>query len=224
MIDDEKQSFIDTYRDYMEQQRDKDFQNLDVARKNDFTNIMSGANKLGMMYSNFPERAKYQYDTSTYDPGRIKIQQTYQTGLDALQSNLVKYVNQLAEINESTNELNQASKVPLGATAINDLGDYRYEDIHGVTQYRDANNDNIRFGHAAQNAGYSNDDDILLYAKNTLTPDEYSRLKKIWDAQKENGNASLQYNWGDNWQLPAYEWLSPEDNDFLGSLGLSFGF
>ena len=66
MIDDEKQSFIDAYRDALGVQRDLAIQNLDNNRRNAYQAIMSGANKAGMMYSNFPERAKYQYDTSTY--------------------------------------------------------------------------------------------------------------------------------------------------------------
>jgi hypothetical protein len=111
MIDDEKQGFIDLYRDYMDSQRDTAFQDIENARRNQFQGIMSGANKLGMMYSNFPERSMYQYDTSTYKPALIKAQQTYQTGLDSLRSNLASYINQLAEINEATNDLNESAKV-----------------------------------------------------------------------------------------------------------------
>lgn len=108
MINDQVDPFINAYRDSLEQQRDLNTQQLDAQRRNDFTSIMSGANKAGMMYSNFPAREKMKYDQQTYLPNRIKLQQSYQTGLQKLRENTIKMANQLGTINKAIEELNQA--------------------------------------------------------------------------------------------------------------------
>ena len=109
MINDNVDPFIRKYRDDLEHQRDLDFQNLDNTRRNDFANIMGAANTAGMMYSNFPQRAKKQYDTATYEPNQMKIQNTYQTGLDKLRSNVVNLSNQLKNINDAIADLNKTN-------------------------------------------------------------------------------------------------------------------
>ena len=106
MINEQLDPFIIAYRDSLQQQRDLDNQQLEAQRRNDFTSIMSGANKVGMMYSNFPAREKIKYDTQTYQPNLIKVQQSYQTGLDKLRANTVKMANQLNSINRAIEELN----------------------------------------------------------------------------------------------------------------------
>ena len=106
MIDQELDPFITAYRDSLERQRDLSLQNLANQRKLDQTAIMTGANKAGMMYSNFPQRSKIQYDTQTYLPGQIKIQQGYQTGLQKLRENIINTSNQLKSINEAIADLN----------------------------------------------------------------------------------------------------------------------
>lgn len=109
MINDKVDPFISKYRDDLEHQRDLAFQNLDNTRRNDFANIMSAANTAGMMYSNFPERSKIQYDTASYMPNQAKIQSTYQTGLDKLRSNAINLSNQLKSINEAIADLNKTN-------------------------------------------------------------------------------------------------------------------
>lgn len=106
MINEQLDPFIIAYRDSLQQQRDLANQQLEAQRRNDFTSIMSGANKVGMMYSNFPAREKIKYDTQTYQPNLIKVQQSYQTGLDKLRANTVKMANQLNSINKAIEELN----------------------------------------------------------------------------------------------------------------------
>lgn len=108
MINDTIDPFINAYRESIDRQRDLAMQNLDNQRRNDFTSIMGGANKAGMLYSNFPQRDKIKYDTQTYTPNQVKIQQTYQTGLDKLRKNIVDTSNQLKNINEAIAELNAA--------------------------------------------------------------------------------------------------------------------
>ena len=142
-MNDELNSFIANYRNELDRQRDLGMQNLDNNRRNQFQNLMGSANSAGMMYSNFPERAKMQYDTSTYLPSKIKLQQSYQTGLDKLRSNTTNYINQLASINEAISDLNETNtraSLPKSAVALNEAGDYYYKDLGGGSQFRNASN------------------------------------------------------------------------------------
>ncbi len=98
--------FYQNYRDSLDRQYQTAVQSLDQQRKNNQAAIMGGANKAGMLYSNFPARAKIRYDQETYQPAQIKLQSSYQTGLDALRNNMLKYQNSIAEIQESIANLN----------------------------------------------------------------------------------------------------------------------
>ena len=102
----EIKDFYQNYRDSLDRQDQTAVQLLDQQRKNAQTAIMSGANKAGMLYSNFPARSKIQYDQQSYQPARIKIQNSYQTGLDQLRKNILKYQNSIAEIQDSIAHLN----------------------------------------------------------------------------------------------------------------------
>jgi hypothetical protein len=106
MINQEVDPFINAYRDTIDRQKDLALQNLDAQRRNDFQTIMGNANTAGMMYSNFPQRSKIQYDTQTYLPNQVKIQNTYQTGLQKLRQNIINTSNQLKTINDAIAELN----------------------------------------------------------------------------------------------------------------------
>lgn len=108
MIDSTVDPFINAYRDSLERQRDMSMQSLDATRHNDFASLMAGANKAGMLYSNFPQRDKIKYDTQSYMPAQVKIQQGYQTGLQKLRENTINMANQLKTINEAIAELNAA--------------------------------------------------------------------------------------------------------------------
>ena len=215
--------FIDAYRDALGRQRDLGMQALDASRRNAYQNIMASANTGGMMYSNFPARAKMQYDTSTYMPGRAKIQNTYQTGLDSIRNNVVKALNTAAEYQEAANATNAAND-PLKNFRINDADDYAYwNNRTGTTQFRNANKENIRFGTAAKRAGYNSPEDILDYAAATLQgEDEINKLNNIWGRAQQAGMTGFAYNVGDTFQKNNYDFLSEAENDFLDSLGLSF--
>lgn len=102
-------SFYQNYRDSLDRQYQTATQALDQQRKNAQTSIMSGANKVGMLYSNFPTRSKMQYDQNTYQPALIKLNSTYRTGLDTLRNNILKYQNSIAEIQDSISHLNSMS-------------------------------------------------------------------------------------------------------------------
>ena len=108
MINDTIDPFILNYRDSLERQNELAKQNLYNQRRLDQTAITSGANDAGMMYSNFPERSKIQYDTNTFTPALVKQQQSYQTGLQKLRENTLNLANQLKSVNEAIAELNEA--------------------------------------------------------------------------------------------------------------------
>lgn len=99
-------NFYQNYRDSLDRQYQSAMQSLDQQRKNAQTSIMGGANKAGMLYSNFPAMQKIKYDVGTYQPAQIKLQTGYQSGLDTLRNNILKYQNSIAEIQDSIAHLN----------------------------------------------------------------------------------------------------------------------
>lgn len=220
MIDEETQSFIDKYRDALGVQRDLSLQNVENSRRNAYQSIMGNANAAGMMYSNFPERSKIQYDTNVYMPNKVKVQTTYQTGLDKLRNNVVDTLYSIADLRDAAAALKGSGKSAKESAKINDAGDYSYL-LNGGTQYRNNNGENIRFGTAAKRAGYSSVGDILDYAQATLRgKDEAGRLNEIWEKAKELGYTGFDYNVGDDYQDYTYNFLDDSQTAFLNSLGL----
>lgn len=108
--DDQIKDFYQNYRESLSNQYNTTLQSLAQQRKNAQSSIMSGANKAGMLYSNFPQRSKIQYDTNTYMPEQIKARNTYQTGLDNLRNNTLKYFNTITDIQEAIKSLNESYK------------------------------------------------------------------------------------------------------------------
>lgn len=102
----EIKKFYQNYRDSLDRQYQSSLQSIEQQRKNAQASIMSGANKAGMLYSNFPARSKIQYDQESYQPAVVKLNTSYQTGLDALRNNILKYQNSIAEIQDSIAHLN----------------------------------------------------------------------------------------------------------------------
>ena len=104
--EDQVKDFYQKYRESLGRQYESALQTLDQQRRNAQTSIMSGANKAGMMYSYFPERSKIQYDMGTYMPTQVKLQSTYQTGLDTLRKNILNYQNSIKDIQDAIKTLN----------------------------------------------------------------------------------------------------------------------
>lgn len=98
--------FYKNYRDSLDRQNQSALQTLEQQRTNAQAQIMSGANKAGMMYSNFPTREKIKYDQNTYQPARIKQQTSYRTGMDQLRNNMLKYANSVADLQDAIAHLN----------------------------------------------------------------------------------------------------------------------
>lgn len=104
--EDEIRDFYEKYRESFDKQYQTGEQALAQQRKNAQTSIMGAANKVGMLYSNFPARSKIMYDQENYQPAKIKLYNTYQTGLDTLRNNILKYQNSIADIQDSIAHLN----------------------------------------------------------------------------------------------------------------------
>lgn len=122
--EDQLKDFYQNYRESLSRQKESALQNLNQQRNNAYAQIMSGANKAGMMYSNFPTRSKIQYDMSTYTPAQNKISTTYQTGLDSLRNNVVKYQNSIKDIQDAISHLNslKGTSGSSGSSEYNPLG------------------------------------------------------------------------------------------------------
>lgn len=104
--EDEINSFYNNYRESLSRQKEAATRQLEQQRENDYATIMSGANKAGMMYSNFPARDKIKYEQSTFQPNLVKLNTAYQTGLQTLRSNIANYKNSIADIQDAINHLN----------------------------------------------------------------------------------------------------------------------
>lgn len=105
--DNDINQFIRNYRDSLKAQYDAGVNAINAQRQNDFTTLMSNANRAGMMYSNFPQRDKIKYDTQTFYPTAIKTYQSYQSALDKLRQNALNLYNQNKSIQEAIDELNE---------------------------------------------------------------------------------------------------------------------
>lgn len=99
--------FITNYRQALQGQRDSAIKQLEQQRRNDYTSIMGGANRRGMLYSNWGQREKQRYNAQTYMPAYTKIQSSYTTALDALRNNAVKLWNQIKSYEEASEDLDK---------------------------------------------------------------------------------------------------------------------
>lgn len=100
-------TFMQNYRTALEDQYNADVNALNTQRALDQTTIMNAANRSGLLHSSFPTQNKLKYDVGTYEPQLIKLRQGYQTGLDTLYNNAIKYYNQAKKYQESIADLNE---------------------------------------------------------------------------------------------------------------------
>lgn len=99
-------TFMQNYRQALGDQYAADVNAINNQRNLDYTTIMNAANRRGLLHSNFPAIDKLKYDVGTYEPQLIKLRQGYQTGIDKLYNNAVKYYNQAKDIQQKIAELN----------------------------------------------------------------------------------------------------------------------
>lgn len=100
--------FFLSYRDALKNNYDSAISALKQNRRNDQANIMASANRQGLMYSNFPQRAKIQSEAS-YLNSLANARNTYQTGLDKLRSNAVNAYNTIKSYEEAIADLDEAT-------------------------------------------------------------------------------------------------------------------
>lgn len=101
-------SFVKAYRDSLKNQYDTSLSQLKEEKRQRDANIMSDANTAGVMFSNFPERTKIQYEAQSYIPSVAKANETYQTGLQSLRENAVSAYNNIKSLQSAISELNSA--------------------------------------------------------------------------------------------------------------------
>lgn len=216
--------FATKYRDYLGNTRDMSLQALEQSRRNAQQAIMGSANTYGMMYSNFPARAKYQYDTNTYRPERDKVQETYQTGLNKLRSNIVNLYNTLADYDDEIASLSKqhTSNGSSKGTTLNDAGDYRTYDLVKGTWFYNSNGDPVRFGTTISRGGTPTTDTILTAAGNILDPDAQDALASAYKKALSHGYGNIVVNAGESFSPNNLNFLSESERAFMDSLGLTF--
>lgn len=214
--------FVKSYRDALKNEYAATVNQIEQQRRNDQASIMSNANRSGMMYSNFPERDKTKYEAETYLPNRKNAFTTYQTGIDKLRANAVNAYNNIKSLQDAIADLNSSNR---GGGGNGSGGDINYwgevRDQNGTTWFYDNSGNPVRFSTWAAKNGVSTNSALMNEAKKVLNASEYNRLKAISDAQAAN-NRKFKRNAGSNYTENTYDFLSADDNAFLGSLGLGF--
>lgn len=213
--------FVKNYRDSLDRSYAATNAQIEQQRRNDEASIMAAANKSGMMYSNFPERSKMQYEVKTYLPNREKAFTSYQTGLDKLRSNALNTYNNIKTIEDAISDLNDTNKN--GGTGNKYTFGRVTSSASGGSNFFDDNNNKIRFATWAKNNGATNDSQVLSMAKDALNENEYNALKRIYDAQQNTKRPHLNAYTGSNRPEVYWPTLSGGDRALMEALGLSFG-
>lgn len=100
--------FLKQYRDALRNQYDANVSSLMQEKRNADASIMSSANRAGLMYSNFPQRAKIQNEAN-YLKNMSNLHTTYQTGLDKLRGNAVDTYNKIKDLEDAIADLNETA-------------------------------------------------------------------------------------------------------------------
>lgn len=210
--------FVKNYRDSLDRSYAANNAQIEQQRRNDEASIMAAANRSGMMYSNFPERSKMQYEVKTYLPNREKNFTSYQTGLDKLRSNALNTYNNIKNIEDAIKDLNDATKGNNGTTAWGRADKSAYG-----TRFFDSNNNPVRFSTWAANNGITSTEDLMKAAEEALIPAEYESLQRIYSAQQNTSHPNLVRYTGDNRKPVDMSYLSGADRALMEALGLTFG-
>ena len=219
--------FIKAYRDSLKGTYDSELQRLQQQRRNDYASIMSQANRRGMMYSNFPERAKMQYEANTYLPNVENAFKTYQTGLDKLRSDALGSYNAIKTLQDQIAHYNSLNNDDDGVN-----GEYG-EDGSGGVWFKNANGKAVRFSTFARDNGYdATTESYLKAAKKYMSEENFNRLLNIVKLQQNTSHPNLLHNansYGGTYQDYDYmkadgkPYLNASDRSFINNLGLTFG-
>lgn len=107
MNEEDANTFLKSYRNSLKNTYDTSVANINNTNRLQNQQIMSGANNRGILYSNIPQKQKIQYQTETYLPALANAQNTYQTGLNTLRENELKYLNKIKSLDEAIADLNK---------------------------------------------------------------------------------------------------------------------
>lgn len=149
--DNDVNEFIKNYRNSLKAQRDSNLKKLQQQRKNYMSTIMGSANRRGMMYSNFPQRDKINYDIGSYAPAVAATQTSYQTGLDTLRNNAVTLWNKIKSYNEQISDLNNYGTSGGGGSSTSSGSDLSNALLYYMLQQQQQAGDNSNNGSAAKN-------------------------------------------------------------------------
>lgn len=98
--------FVNNYRNALQTQYDTSVANIENQKTLDEASIMSNANTRGSMYSNFPQRDKMKYQTTTYLPSLVSARNTYQSGIDSLRAKAAELANNTTTLEQAIADLN----------------------------------------------------------------------------------------------------------------------
>ena len=98
--------FIKAYRESLQAQRDSSMKQLAQQRKNAQVSLMGASNRKGTLFSNLNQRDKIKYDTETYMPGMVKVENSYRSGLDSLRDNAITLWNKIKTYAEQIADYN----------------------------------------------------------------------------------------------------------------------
>lgn len=102
----DSEQYFKALRDAQQNQYDMNVNLLNAQRQQAQQNIMSTANRAGVLYSNFPQRQKILYDTNTYMPAFTKLRTSYLTGLDTLRNKGTDLANSIRATQDAIADLN----------------------------------------------------------------------------------------------------------------------
>lgn len=97
---------------------------------------------------------------------------------------------------------------------------YAQNSAGGTTFFNNATGKNVTFGTYAGGAGANGNAQLLALAQGTLNKSDYNRLANIVGMQGNTKHSALKTTTSNNYKYKDY--LSPEDNEFMRRLGLTF--
>jgi hypothetical protein len=217
--------FINEYRDTMKQNYDFNVSAIENQRNNDYQSIMSQANKRGMMYSNFPERAKIQYDADTYLPNLKNAYTSYQTGLDKLRSSALSAYNNIKETQAQIDHINKLKKTSDESNKSSGM-DIKWGKVgtkNGGIWYYDNDGNPVRMSTWLRNNGYADSTEGYLEGAKALNSAGYLSDNDYNALVEESKNKQLIYNangFGNKYEEQMYDGMDAGRQSLINSLGL----
>lgn len=219
--------FVTKYRDAMKENYDQNISTIENQRRNDYQSIMSQANKRGMMYSNFPERSKIQYDADTYLPNLKSAYTSYQTGLDKLRSSALSAYNNIKETQAQIDHVNALAKISDDAAKKSNTGMNitwgKLGTKDGGTWYYDNDGNPVRMSTWLRKNGYADTTEGYLKGAQALNTAGWMSDADYKALTEEANGKNLGYNangYGGSYQDYTYDGMDSSRQSLINSLGL----